>query len=234
MTAIELYAQAYNLQYHIKDYNAAQEIYQDIIQKFPETPESSYAQIQMQKLAVILEKTAAKEFHPGFGSGFLGLAGLLLSLASLGVAIGLGVKLAGQSSRLDYTVKVLDSWSRLTTHQALDGIVQLETLIRTQTEQTLAYKVLAGYYLGKGDLEAAEKVLLKLKRVSPDDKFAEQGLREIVQTQLRKRQAEAEVLRQAAETQVRQKKEETKIRVATPKKRKAVEEEFGEPPPAFF
>ena len=82
-SALQLYSTAYDYQYEHHDVKEACRLYREIIKKFPDSNESAYAVVQLEKIGA---QEALKSLQGGAWQKIISLVALLFSLFALIIA----------------------------------------------------------------------------------------------------------------------------------------------------
>ena len=197
MNAIELYSQAYDLHYKNNDLSAARAIYREILQKYPDSQECTYAEVQLGLIDKELDKMPAAK--PKTEISVMGVMGFIFSVLCVFGIIALFFTIYLINKKAVYYEYVIEGMQQLNSPFPDRGVQSLLLVTKSWPNRTLAQKVLVEHFLQKNDVASAEKILLKIRKVNPKDLYATQRIQDLAQLKIKaKQKAEAEARRKEA------------------------------------
>lgn len=170
-SAIELYQQAYNLDYRQGDWESAEELYQRIIEQYPHSDEKEYAKVHLDRIQRLKGDPKDPELEPVHSGGTGGLAVfcLFLSLILIAGTCFLGYYYWQLQNRVLSQELILQG---IVSEQAGDNnAAQMlyEHVRKAYPGNTLAYACLAELFLKHGDKHRAEQMSNEWAIVNPND-----------------------------------------------------------------
>jgi pentatricopeptide repeat protein len=163
--------------------------------------------------------------------GVWGVLSLALSILALILIFILWMGARHTRALTAYNSRLSEAVGFLATGDSARGTAILIDLCLAQPDQVLTYKILADRYLQAREIDEAEKVLIRMKRVfSAADDFSDAGFKEIVRLKIEKQREAEEALRKKEE-EARNAAEAAQKALAPKKKPRAEEEEFEPVPP---
>jgi hypothetical protein len=142
---LELYEEAYQLQYHHKKLHEAVKIYEAIIREFPDSNECAYSVIQLQKVKARDITNALKKTPSGAYSLFI--VALISSLFALAVAI-IGVVLLFRELKTDHqrTTLAVAALSKMYCGDETNALKILDEIKSLSRQDALAFELSADIY----------------------------------------------------------------------------------------
>jgi tetratricopeptide (TPR) repeat protein len=158
-TAIELYQKAYNLDYRKGDWEYAEQLYNEIVQKFPYSEERDYAQVHLERIGKLKANPNDQALLPVRPKG--ASVGLVLGCFVLIMILFVGT---GFAFYLLYMENVRQNSNELILEGLLSEKVgdldnaqpKYEEALKVDPNNAMAYRALAELYLEKNEFELAE------------------------------------------------------------------------------
>jgi tetratricopeptide (TPR) repeat protein len=159
-TAIELYRKAYDLDYRKGDWHSAEELYKEIIEKFPYSDEKEYSLVHIERLEKLKANPRDQKLQPVRGSsqavnGFNIVNFFLILLCMAALSIG-GYFIRLHNNRYTYYELLLAGVSS----ERAGNYTQAQNLYKqaqkSMPAQPLAYRLLAELYLSRTQFQLAE------------------------------------------------------------------------------
>ena len=171
-SAIELYKEAYDLDYNKGDSLYAETLYKEIIERFPYSDEKEYAQVHLERIAKLKGNPSDPTFKPlRAGSSVNGLAIFCFVLILLiFVALGFG-------SFFGYRMHLRNNSNEMVIHGLLsekngdsaDAEKKYEEAQQIYPQNSTAYRCLAELYLNRGKSHQAQLVGKQWELLLPFD-----------------------------------------------------------------
>ena len=171
-SAIELYKEAYDLDFNKGESLYAETLYKELIERFPHSDEKEYAQVHLERIAKLKgnpDDPAFKPLRTGGSSNslvFVCFALILLILTALGFGASYGLRLQKQLRSNELVIHGLLS-ERNGNRQAAED--RYEEARRIFPKNGAAYHCLADLYLRSGKPEASELVSRQWELLQPYD-----------------------------------------------------------------
>lgn len=170
-SAIELYQRAYDLDYRKGDWEYAEELYRQIIEKYPYSDEKEYALVHLDRLDKLKANPHNQELQPiraKGGGGFLAFCFILILLLGAGTGF-LGYLTWQQHLRSESNDLIIQGLiSEKTNNQEL-AQTQYQLAKETYPQNSLAYHLLGELYLTQGDKDMAERESRHWELAKPHD-----------------------------------------------------------------
>lgn len=171
-SAIELYQRAYDLDYRKGDWQYAEELYKEIIERYPYSDEKEYAQVHLDRIAKLKSDPHNQELQPVRGSGMATGFSVFCFFLSLLLIVGtcfLGYFLFQQQKWLTAQDLVLQGLISEKTGDSEGARLKYTLAQETYPTNALAYQSLAELYLKHGKMQQAEIEYKKWELINPDD-----------------------------------------------------------------
>ena len=171
-SSIQLYQRAYDADYRKGDWQYAEELYREIIERFPHSDEKEYAQVHMDRIAKLKSDPHNQELQPVKGSGTgsgLAVFCFVLCLLLITGACFLGYFMFQQQKWMSSQELVIQG---LLSERLGNLKVAVDKYKLAQTaypENTLACQMLAELYLKQGKMKQAEIEFKQWELMSPND-----------------------------------------------------------------
>ena len=171
-SAIELYQRAYDLDYRKGDWQYAEELYKEIVERFPYSDEKEYAQVHLDRIAKLKSDPHNQELQPvrgsGMASGFAVFCFVLCLLLIVG-ACYLGYFMFQQQKLVTSQDLVLQGLISEKSGNSEGARLKYTLAQETYPDNALAYQGLAELYLKHGKMQLAEIEFKKWELISPND-----------------------------------------------------------------
>lgn len=171
-SSIVLYQRAYDADYRKGDWQYAEELYKEIIERFPYSDEKEYAQVHLDRLAKLKSDPHNQELQPvrgsGASSGFVVFCFFLTLLLIVGTGF-LGYFLFQQQKWMSSQEFVIQGLISERTGNPKNAIEKYKLAQETYPNNTLAYQTLAELYLKHGKMKQAEIEFNQWELISPND-----------------------------------------------------------------
>lgn len=171
-SSIELYQRAYDSDYRKGDWQYAEELYKEIIERFPYSDEKEYAQVHLDRLAKLKSDPHNQELQAvrgsGTASGFAVFCFVLCLLLIAGACF-LGYFMFQQQKWLNSQEFVIQGLISERTGNPKNAIEKYKLAQTAYPENILAYQMLAELYLKHGKMKQAEIEFNQWKLISPND-----------------------------------------------------------------
>lgn len=171
-SSIVLYQRAYDADYRKGDWQYAEELYKEIIERFPYSDEKEYAQVHLDRLAKLKSDPHNQELQPvrgsGAASGFAVFCFFLCLLLITGACF-LGYFMLQQQKWLNSQEFVIQGLISERTGNPRNAIEKYKLAQETYPNNILAYQTLAELYLKHGKMKQAEIEFKQWELVSPND-----------------------------------------------------------------
>ncbi len=171
-SAIELYQRAYDLDYRNGDWESAEELYHEIIERYPYSDEKEYAQVHLERIQRLKGNPKDPEIQPvRSGSGAVGLAVFsffltLLLIVGTGYIGYFGWKMQKRQLSQELILQGMMSEQMGNVNNAQ---LKYEQAQKEDETNALAYQSLAQLFLKHGEKARAAAEFKKWKIVSPND-----------------------------------------------------------------
>ena len=171
-SAIELYKEAYDLDFNKGDISYAEVLYKELIERFPHSDEKEYAQIHLERIAKLKGNPKDPAYTPpGNGSTGGALAVvcfvlILLILVALGFAGYYGYRCYRRIDSCEIVIRGLLSEQ---CGDRANAVQYYELAQKIFPESPLPFHSLANLYLTSGKLQQAELVGKQWALLHPDD-----------------------------------------------------------------
>jgi tetratricopeptide (TPR) repeat protein len=171
-SAIELYKEAYDLDYNKGDSLYAEVLYKEIIERFPHSDEKEYAQAHLERIAKLKGNPDDPTFKPlqsggsGGGLAIVCFVLILLILSALGFGGYYGYRLY---RRLESNELVIHGLISEKTNNLDEAINRYEQAQQIYPANGLAYRCLAELYLKIGKPQQAELLTRQWELLHPYD-----------------------------------------------------------------
>ena len=171
-SAIELYQKAYNLDYRKGDWESAERLYNEIVQKFPYAEERDYAQVHLERIGKLKANPNNQELLPvrskGASTGLL--VGCFVLILILFVGTGFAFYfLYMENLRQQSNELILQGFLSEKVGDIENAQPKYEEAVKIDPDNALAYRALAELYLEKDEIELAEIQSREWKLHSPFD-----------------------------------------------------------------
>ena len=171
-TAIELYQKAYNLDYRKGDWEYAEQLYNQIIQKFPYSEERDYAQVHLERIGKLKANPHDQALLPvrtkGASTGLV--VGLFVLVLILFVGTGFAFYfLYKENIRQQSNELILKGFLSEKVGGINNAQPKYEQALKIDPDNAMAYRALAELYLQKNEFELAEIQSREWKLHSPYD-----------------------------------------------------------------
>lgn len=171
-TAIELYQRAYNLDYRKGDWEYAEQLYNEIVQKFPYSEERDYAQVHLERIGKLKANPNNQALLPvrtkGASTGLV--VGLFVLILILFVGTGFAFYfLYMENIRQNSNELILEGFLSEKVGDLDNAQPKYEEALKIDPNNAMAYRALAELYLEKGEIELAEIESREWKLHSPYD-----------------------------------------------------------------
>lgn len=170
-SAIELYQKAYDLDYNRGDLEYAEELYKEIINRYPHSEEKEYAQVNLERIANLKSNPNDpfyKPFHSGGLTGLTVFCFILVLFLSVGVGF-LGYFLYKGKQRQDSYELLLHGMIFEQNGNPDNARSRYEHAQKLYPANSLAYRCLGELYLKNGNIDLAEIESKKWKLANPYD-----------------------------------------------------------------
>jgi tetratricopeptide (TPR) repeat protein len=171
-SALELYKEAYDLDFNKGESLFAERLYKDIIERYPNSDEKEYAQVHLERIAKLKGNPNDPAYAPlksGRSGGGLAMACfvlLLLLLMTMGFGFYYGYR---QYLRMDSLELVLDGLLCEKNGNTSGATENYNLAQHTYPQNGVAYRCLAELYLRAGKLTQADLVGKQWELLLPDD-----------------------------------------------------------------
>jgi tetratricopeptide (TPR) repeat protein len=170
-TAIELYRNAYDLDYRKGDWQQAEAIYRQIIEQYPYSDEKEYSLVHIERLEQLKANPRDRKLQPVRAAAGHGKAFDLLNFALI-LALSLALAATAYFVWNEYQHRTyLSLLLQASISEKSGNISGAETFSRKAQallpENPLAYRFLAELYLAQGQLDHADIVRKKWDLVAP-------------------------------------------------------------------
>ncbi|MBN1579027.1 MAG: tetratricopeptide repeat protein [Chitinispirillaceae bacterium] len=171
-SAIELYKEAYDLDYNKGDSLYAEVLYKEIIERFPHSDEKEYAQVHLERIAKLKGNPNDPSFKPLRSGGSGGGLAVVCFVLILMILTGLGF--AGyygypQYLRLASYELIIHGLISQKNNDLADAERMFEQAQRIYPRNSVAFRCLTELYLQTGKPEKAELVRNQWKLLMPND-----------------------------------------------------------------
>ena len=159
-TAIELYREAYELDYRKGNWEAAEDIYKQIIKKYPHSDEKEYSEVHLDRIEKLRADPDDRELKPsvskeGSSSGALSIVNFILIIVLLLVVCVLSFFLWESNQNSNYHELLLQGQLNEKSGDIKNAAAIYEFGLQTYPNKTLAYRFLAELHLTTGNLKTA-------------------------------------------------------------------------------
>lgn len=171
-SAIELYKEAYDLDFNKGDSLYAEVLYKEIIERFPHSDEKEYAQVHLERIAKLKGNPSDPTFKPlrngAGGNGLAVVCFVLILFLSVGLGFGFyyGYRMHLRMNSNECIIHGLLSQKNGDAVTAEKNFEQAQTLF---PRNSLAYRCLTELYLRSGKRDQAEIVRKKWNLYLPFD-----------------------------------------------------------------
>lgn len=159
MSAIEIYQRAYDADYRKGDWQYAEELYREIVEKYPYSDEKEYAMVHLERLEKLKGNPKEPSLQPvRGGSGVNGLSVLSFILIIFLTAAGVfGGYLFWEQIKINaYNDLILKGVLNEKTGNFENARVSYEEAQAMHPQSSLAYRYLAELYLSQNKMKLAE------------------------------------------------------------------------------
>jgi tetratricopeptide (TPR) repeat protein len=171
-SAIELYKEAYDLDFNKGESLFAEALYKEIIERFPHSDEKEYALVHLERIAKLKGNPGDPTFKPlqsrGGGGGLAIVCFILTLLLLVGFGFGLYYSYL-QKQRIDSLELVINGLHNETIGNTEEAIAMYEQSQKRYPHSVTAYRCLAELYLSNGKFEQAELVSKQWGLLRPFD-----------------------------------------------------------------
>lgn len=171
-SSIVLYQRAYDADYRKGDWQYAEELYKEIIERFPYSDEKEYAQVHLDRLAKLKSDPHNQELQAvrgsGNASGFAVFCFVLCLLLIVGACF-LGYFMFQQQKRMSSQEFVIQGLLSERTGNPNIAVDKYKLAQVTYSKNILAYQMLAELYLKHGKMKQAEIEFNQWELKSPSD-----------------------------------------------------------------
>lgn len=163
-SAIELYRDAYHLDYRKGDWETAEELYKKIVAKYPQSEEKEYALVHLERIEKLKADPDAQELQPSragssnAGSAFGVVNFIFILILFLGLA-GLGYLYWGQMQELRYTELLLQGQLSEKAGETKTASDLYKQACKAVPGKSLAFQFLSEFYLAQGKYGLAQSTL---------------------------------------------------------------------------
>ncbi|MBN1759850.1 MAG: tetratricopeptide repeat protein [Chitinispirillaceae bacterium] len=172
-SAIELYKEAYDLDYNKGDSLYAEVLYKEIIERFPHSDEKEYAQVHLERIAKLKGNPDDPTFKPlrsggGSGAGLAVVCFVLILFILTALGFG-GSFIYRQYKRIQSNELIIHGLISEKNGNSDDAEKQYERARQLFPRNGVAYHCLADLYLRTGKTESAELVTQQWELMQPYD-----------------------------------------------------------------
>ncbi len=170
-SAIELYQRAYNLDYRQGDWEEAEDIYKEIVERYPYSDEKEYAQVHLERIQRLKGNPSDPELQPVRSGSAVGLTVFSFFLTLL-LIVGTGFLgyFFWQHQNRDVSLElVVQGILSERVGSANNAQLKYEQAIKEDPGNILAHQSLAELFLKHGDKTRAETAGRNWALVSPSD-----------------------------------------------------------------
>jgi hypothetical protein len=171
-TALELYKQAYDLDYNKGDVHYAETLYKEIISRFPHSDEKEYSQVHLDRIARLKGNPGDPAFSPvKHPRGATGLAiACFALLLPLMLAVGFGFYFGYRHyQRMESLESVLCGMLCEKNNDTAGAVEQYTRAQQSYSAGGMAFRCLAELYLRGGKITQAALVGRQWELLAPDD-----------------------------------------------------------------
>lgn len=173
-SAIELYQEAYSLHFKEGKPELAKELYQNLIEAYPDSDERKYAQFLLSRISSPTEALP----RPGTVSfPVVAAVSILLGLIALAGSIGLFFLFQREQNSSLYFEKVLLSMTAMQSQDYDDALLFLREAKLIDPKRLAGYVLSSRIYEKKGRYDLAEEEYRVLLSVEPNNVFAQDQIR---------------------------------------------------------
>lgn len=175
---LQIYKKAYDLHYKEKKLPEASAIYQEIIQKFPDTDVSVYASIQLSKIRSNSVSTgvSGKKASSGWFVWFLVIINLILTA---GIIAGLVMNYRMVNTRQKAVSKVAQTIGKLYAGKDDEALSILNELKITTRNDITPFVISADIYIKKQDFNKAREEYKAFQSLYPGNQLVVEGIKSI-------------------------------------------------------
>jgi tetratricopeptide (TPR) repeat protein len=160
-SAIELYREAYNLDYRKGDWEAAEELYRKIVKKYPHSEEKEYALVHLDRIEKLKSNPEDQELQPVRSqkpqTSVLSIFNFIFFLILLMAGGFLGYLMWQQYQMHSYNELLMEGFLSEKAGNFKDAAAKYKQAQQFFPQKGLAYRSLAELYLKQGKHEIAEK-----------------------------------------------------------------------------
>jgi len=171
-SAIELYREAYELDYRKGDWETAEEIYRKIVDRYPHSDEVEYAQVHLERIEKLKADPDNRELKSSTdsssgGSNALSIVNFILILVILLGAGGLGYFLWQNKQSHEYNELLIQGQLNEKSGDIKNAAAIYKFASNTYPQKRIAYRFLAELYLSQRNLKMARSSLEYWKLIHP-------------------------------------------------------------------
>ena len=174
-SAIELYKQAYDLDFRHGDLDYAESLYREIIEKFPNEVEKEYAELHLERihrLRIDPKNSTLKSHQRADGVNGLVIFNLMLTMLTL-VVLGFGFWFVYEKQRDIRSLQLIIEGQICEKDKAYGSAIdKYYDASILSPNMALSHSLLAKRYLEQGEYKLANIEGEKWLFLSPNDKFA--------------------------------------------------------------
>jgi len=173
-SAIELYREAYELDYRKGDWESAEEIYHKIVEKYPNSEEREYAGLHLERIEKLKADPDDRELKSSSSSGSAATGALsiinfvLILLMLLGLG-GLSYFLWQSHQNNEYNEFLIQGQLNEKSGDKKNAAAIYQFASKTYPQKRSAYRFLAELYLSEGKVKMARTALNTWKLNHPID-----------------------------------------------------------------
>lgn len=223
---LQIYKKAYDLHYKEKNLLEASNIYQEIIQKFPETDVSVYASLQLSKIRSNSVSTGVSNRKASFGwfVWFLIIVNLVLTI---GIIAGLVINIQMVDKRQATISKISQAIGKLYAGREEEVLSILNELKISTRNDITPFVISADIYLKRHDFNRAREEYKAFQSLYPGNPLVVTGIKRINKEETDYLENEKRE-KKLKETKLKEENKEREEEKTTPKYRET------EPPPKII
>ena len=171
-SAIELYREAYDLDYRKGDWQTAEELYRQIVEQYPYSEEKEYALIHLERLEKLKADPHNRELQPiraRGGPDALSILSFIFALMLIGATGFLGFHLLQHKKLFTYNDLILQGVLSEKNNNLDDACMRYKLAQEILPQNALAYRCLAELHLNQKQFQLAEIEGRRWELTAPDD-----------------------------------------------------------------
>jgi tetratricopeptide (TPR) repeat protein len=171
-SAIELYREAYDLDYRKGDWQTAEELYRKIMEQHPYSEEKEYAMIHLERLEKLKADPHNQSLQPIRSKdepGVLSVLNFIFSLTLIAAMGFAGFYLVQHNKLFTYNDMILQGVLSEKNNDLNDAILQFKNAQDILPQNPLAYRYSAELFLNQKMIPQAQNEVQKWELVSPYD-----------------------------------------------------------------